>query len=65
MDSTIFMFVAFYHPTNFPAALVIKLVVPYYIFKILFAIIDTPFAYVGVWWARRGGNQEKELAKAE
>jgi len=65
VDSTVFMFVAFYHPENFPAGLVIKLVLPYYIFKILFAIIDTPFAYLGVWWARRGGNQEKDLAKAE
>ena len=66
LDSTIFMFVAFFHPTNFPAGLVIKLIVPYYIFKILFALIDTPFAYLGVWWARSGGSgKEKELAKAE
>ncbi len=66
VDSTVFMFVAFYHPTNFPAGLVIKLVIPYYIFKVLFALIDTPFAYLGVWWARRPGTgPEKELAKAE
>jgi queuosine precursor transporter len=66
LDSTIFMFVAFYHPENFPAALVIKLVVPYYIFKILFALVDTPFVYLGVWWARRGDTgREKKLAKAE
>ncbi len=51
LDSTIFMFVAFYDPIKFPAQLVIKLILPYYIFKILFAIIDTPFAYFGVWWA--------------
>jgi uncharacterized integral membrane protein (TIGR00697 family) len=59
VDSTIFMFVAFYDPTNFPAALVIKLILPYYIFKALFALLDTPFAYLGVWWARRGDLELK------
>ena len=54
VDSTIFMFVAFYDPEYFPAALVIKLILPYYIFKALFALLDTPFAYLGIWWARRG-----------
>jgi len=59
VDSTIFMFVAFYDPTNFPAALVIKLILPYYIFKALFALLDTPFAYLGVWWVRRGAENLK------
>lgn len=54
VDSTVFMFVAFYDPANFPAAIVIKLILPYYIFKALFALLDTPFAYLGVWWVRRG-----------
>ncbi|MFA6992042.1 MAG: queuosine precursor transporter [Candidatus Gracilibacteria bacterium] len=62
IDSTIFMFVAFYDPTNFPAGLVIKLILPYYIFKALFALLDTPFAYLGVWWAKKG-MKEAELAK--
>ena len=50
IDSTIFMFVAFYSPTNFPAQLVVKLIIPYWIFKMLFALLDTPFSYLGVWW---------------
>jgi queuosine precursor transporter len=61
LDSTVFMFVAFYHPENFPAPFIIKLILPYYIFKVLFAIIDTPFAYLGVWWARG----DKKPVKAE
>ncbi len=52
VDSTVFMFVAFYNPETFPAAMVVKLIIPYYLFKILFALIDTPFSYLGVWWAR-------------
>jgi len=66
VDSTVFMFVAFYNPETFPAPLVVKLIIPYYIFKVLFALLDTPFAYLGVWWARRDGSgKEKKLAKAE
>lgn len=53
IDSTVFMFVAFYHPENFPAAIVIKLILPYYIFKALFSVLDTPLAYLGVWWAKK------------
>jgi len=53
LDSTIFMFIAFFHPENFPVALVIKLILPYYIFKILFALLDTPLVYLGVWWAKK------------
>lgn len=65
VDSTIFMFVAFYDPVNFPAPLVIKLVLPYYIFKALFALLDTPFAYLGVWWAREGENGKELPLKVE
>jgi uncharacterized integral membrane protein (TIGR00697 family) len=65
VDSTIFMFVAFYDPVNFPAPLVIKLIIPYYIFKALFSILDTPFAYLGIWWARRDEKGNKLPLKVE
>jgi queuosine precursor transporter len=66
VDSTVFMFVAFYNPETFTAPFVLKLILPYYIFKVLFALLDTPFAYLGVWWARRDGRgHDKKLAKAE
>ncbi|MBU1151465.1 queuosine precursor transporter [Patescibacteria group bacterium] len=63
LDSSIFMFVAFYNPETFPATLVIKLILPYYIFKVLFALLDTPFAYLGVWWAR--GHREPIKAEKD
>jgi queuosine precursor transporter len=53
IDSTIFMFVAFYRSAPmWDAVFVISLIVPYWIFKILFALLDTPFAYLGVKWLR-------------
>jgi len=79
VDSSIFMFVAFYNPANppeflqwlflpdsaFPAAIVIKLILPYYIFKALFSLLDTPFAYLGIWWARRGETGKELPLKVE
>ncbi len=54
IDSTVFMFVAFYKTAPmWDAVFVISLIVPYWIFKILFALLDTPFAYLGVWWLRK------------
>lgn len=54
IDSTVFMFVAFFKSAPmWDAVFVISLIVPYYIFKILFAVLDTPFAYLGVWWVKK------------
>jgi len=54
IDSVIFMFVAFYKSAPmWDAVFVISLIVPYWIFKILFALLDTPFAYLGVWWLKK------------
>ncbi len=54
LDSTIFMFVAFYGLTpKFTVAYIIGLIIPYWIFKILFAILDTPFVYLGVKWLKK------------
>lgn len=59
IDSTVFMFVAFYHLTpKFTVAYIFGLIIPYWIFKILFAMIDTPFAYLGVKWLRKGDKKE-------
>ncbi|NQU77305.1 queuosine precursor transporter [Candidatus Falkowbacteria bacterium] len=54
LDSTIFMFIAFYALTpKFTVTYIFSLIIPYWIFKILFALIDTPFCYLGVKWLRR------------
>jgi len=54
IDTVIFMFIAFYHVTpKFTAPFIISLIIPYWLFKVVFAIIDTPFVYAGVWWLRK------------
>jgi len=59
LDSTIFMFVALYDPAKFPAQTVVKLIIPYWIFKMLFALLDTPFSYLGVWWVGKKAKAEE------
>jgi queuosine precursor transporter len=54
IDTCIFMFIAFYKVApKFTAAFIISLIIPYWLFKMLFALIDTPFVYLGVWWLKK------------
>lgn len=63
IDSTIFMFVAFYKTTPaWDAVFVISLIIPYWLIKILFSLLDTPLVYAGVWWLR--GKSKKVIVKA-
>jgi len=51
IDTTIFMFLAFYKMSDkFDAAFVWSLILPYYILKIILALVDTPLVYLGVSW---------------
>ncbi|MGE4454556.1 MAG: queuosine precursor transporter [Sphaerochaeta sp.] len=51
IDTVVFMFIAFYHLTpKFTVAYVFSLIIPYWLFKVLFALIDTPLCYLGVKW---------------
>ena len=51
LDTTIFEFIAFWHLTpKFTASYVFSLILPYWLFKVVFALLDTPFCYLGVWW---------------
>ena len=53
IDTVIFMFIAFYLVTpQFDVAFLIQLIIPYWLFKVLFALIDTPLVYAGVAWLR-------------
>ncbi len=57
IDTLLFMTIAFYGISDkFTFGFIITLAVPYYLFKIAFAAIDTPFVYLGVKWLQ---NQEK------
>lgn len=55
IDTTIFMFIAFYHMTDrYTVTFIFSLIIPYWLFKVLFALLDTPLCYLGVWWMKRG-----------
>ena len=54
IDTTIFMFIAFYKVNpKFTASFIVSLIIPYFIFKVVFALLDTPFCYLGVKWLRK------------
>ena len=54
IDSSIFLFIAFYKINpKFTVPFIISLIIPYWLFKMAFALIDTPFAYLGVWWLKK------------
>ncbi len=53
IDTTIFMFIAFYAISpKFDVAYLFALIIPYWLIKVLFAFFDTPFCYLGVRWLR-------------
>lgn len=54
IDTTIFMFIAFYAVTpKFTAGFIFSLIIPYWLFKIAFALLDTPLVYWGVKWLKK------------
>lgn len=57
IDTSVFMFIAFYQLTpKFTLIFIINLIIPYYLFKILFAVLDTPLVYLGVSWLKKEKN---------
>ncbi|MCR5760635.1 MAG: queuosine precursor transporter [Sphaerochaetaceae bacterium] len=53
IDTTIFDFIAFYHMTEkYTVSFVFSLIIPYWLFKVVFALLDTPFCYLGVKWMK-------------
>ncbi len=54
IDSSVFMMIAFYQITpKFTLMFIVSLIIPYYLFKVAFAILDTPFVYLGVKWLKK------------
>ncbi len=59
IDTTIFMFIAFYALTpKHTAAYMFTLIIPYYILKIIVALADTPAVYLLVWYLRKEPKKE-------
>lgn len=51
IDSIVFMFIAFYHATpELGVVAVFYMILPLWALKIIFALLDTPFVYLGVKW---------------
>lgn len=51
IDTTIFEFIAFYKINEtYTFSFIFSLIIPYWTFKIIFALLDTPFCYLGVKW---------------
>ncbi len=53
VDTTVFIFVAFYLVTPaYDLSKMVALILPYWLLKIFFSIIETPLAYLGVRWLK-------------
>ena len=58
VDTTVFMFIAFYLVTpKFDALFIIKLIIPYFLLKVAFAALITPAVYGGVRLLRQKNAQ--------
>jgi len=62
IDTTVFMFIAFYAISpKFTAGFIFSLILPYWLFKIAFAALDTPLVYAGVRWLKGKPHQSNIL----
>lgn len=62
IDTTIFMFIAFYAITpKHDASYMFVLIIPYWLLKVLVAIFDTIPIYFGVWWLRGYIKEPKKI----
>ncbi len=60
LDTTLFMFLAFYQMTpKFDVAFVFSLIIPWWLIKVAFAFIDTPFVYGIVHWLKSGKTSQE------
>jgi uncharacterized integral membrane protein (TIGR00697 family) len=59
VDTTVFMFIAFYLITpKFDALFITKMIIPYLLLKITFAVLITPLVYAGVKFLKQKNTQE-------
>lgn len=64
IDSTVFMFIGFYHLTpELDAFYTLSMVLPLWVLKVCFALLDTPFVYLGVRWL--SGESPKRAGEAD
>jgi len=62
IDTTVFMFLAFYRMSDrFTVPVIFSMIIPYWLFKVVLALLDTPLCYLGVYWLRK---EKPEVAAA-
>jgi len=65
IDTFIFMMIAFYATTpKFTFIFIISLCIPYYLFKVVFALLDTPLVYLWVKWLKKWEVIDSKLKPA-
>lgn len=63
IDTTVFMFIAFYQVTpKFDVPYIISMIIPYFAFKVIFAFIDTPLCYLGIFWLKKSPDYVEKRA---
>jgi|TARA_B100002003_G_C14104389_1_gene531193 uncharacterized integral membrane protein (TIGR00697 family) len=54
IDTVIFTFIAFYQVTpGFTLLRMVQMIIPYWLLKVGFAVVDTPLVYLGVKWLKK------------
>lgn len=62
IDTLLFMFIAFYGISDkFTVGFILQLCLSYWLFKVLFALLDTPFVYLLVAWLRKPGKEDTDV----
>jgi queuosine precursor transporter len=65
IDTVIFMFIAFYRINpSYTAGFIFSLIIPYWLFKVLFALLDTPLCYIGVRWLKSERKKKTDREKS-
>lgn len=63
VDTTVFEFIAFYKITpEYNASFIFSLIFPYWLFKVVFALLDTPFCYLGIRWLKGKKNESTPVS---
>jgi uncharacterized integral membrane protein (TIGR00697 family) len=57
IDTTLFMFLAFYRPGNF--WFIVSLIWPYWLLKCSMSVVETPLTYLGVKWLKNDKSSNK------
>lgn len=60
IDTSVFIFIAFYLTTPaYDLHKMIILIIPYWLLKMFFSVVETPFCYLGIKWLKSGSAPER------